>query len=168
MSVKMILATGINGELGYSDGRLAFSCKEDMRYFKEQTLNHNVVVGRKTFDSIGLKNGLPNRNNYVVTRSPDSTRKALVGQYTLESMKDLINIFESMGYKDTFIIGGKEIYTQMVDMVDQIHHTVIRESNPEADIVMDMSFLQEGDWVLDSAKELSDNATVFIWKRKEF
>ena len=168
MTIKMILATGINGELGYSDGRLAFNCKEDMQYFKSQTLKHNVVMGRKTFDSIGLKNGLPDRLNHTVTRTPDSTRKAACGEYTMESMRDLINIFEGLGHKDTFIIGGKEIYTQMLDMVNEIHHTIIRDTNPEAGITMDMSFLHNREWVLVSAKELCDNATVFVYKRKSF
>lgn len=165
MSIKMILATGVNGELGHSDGRLPFSCPEDMAYFKRKTLNHNVVMGRKTFESLGMEGGLPNRVNNIITTKPDNTRKSGCGEYELPVMRDLIGIFESMGYKDTWIIGGKSIYLQMLDMVDEIHHTIVRDADEDADVTMKMTFLLAGGWQQVSAMELSPNATVFVWKR---
>ena len=166
MTIKMILSTGINGEIGFSDGRLAFKQPEDMQYFKEQTLGHNVVMGMKTKISLPFDWGLPSRNNYVITRTPTPYLGGLNYHETrLEHLLNILPLFEKLGCKDTWVIGGKEIYTQMLDLVDEIHYTVIRDSNPQADVVMNMDFLYEGKWLLTSAKELCDNATVFVYKR---
>lgn len=167
MSVKMILCTGLLGELGYSDGRLAFHCKEDMQYFRKQTLNQNVVMGRKTFDSIGLKNGLPDRVNYVVTRTPDIPSNLAYEECTMEGMRNRIKVFEGGMCKDTWVIGGKEIYTQMLDIVTEVHHTTIQDTNHDAAIFLDMSFLYEGEWCKASTKWLvEDSVSVSVWKRK--
>lgn len=167
MTVKMIIATGINGEIGYSDGRLAFECPEDMKYFREQTTGHNVVMGKNTWNSLPFKNGLPDRVNHVVTRNPD-TLPLGIGAGDVEMYRNLIPLFEHIGNKDTWIIGGAQIYSEFLDMVDEIHHSVIAGTNEEADVFFDMHFLcKDNDWSLEEIKDLSEDVTVYVWKRKE-
>lgn len=165
MTIKMIICTGLNGEIGYSDGRLAFDCPEDMKYFKEQTTGHNVVMGRKTFESLPFKNGLPDRINHIVTSDPSGIPLGL-STGDVETMKGVLPIYNSLGGKDTWIIGGASIYEQFLDMVEEIHYTTILKSNAEADVRFDMQFLSNGKWKNVSNKVLSKDATVTVWKRK--
>ena len=165
MTIKMIICTGLNGEIGYSDGRLAFDCPEDMKYFKEQTTGHNVVMGRKTFESLPFKNGLPDRINHIITSDP---RKIPLGLSAgdVETMKGVLPIYNSLGGKDTWIIGGASIYGQFLDMVNEIHYTTVFKRNVEADVRFDMQFLSNGKWKNVSNKVLSKDAIVTVWKRK--
>lgn len=164
MTIKMIICTGLNGEIGYSDGRLAFDCPEDMKYFKEQTTGHNVVMGRKTFESLPFKYGLPDRINHIITSDP---RKIPLGLSAcdVETMKGVLPIYNSLGGKDTWIIGGASIYEQFLDMVDEIHYTTILKSNAEADIKFNMK-LDTKVWKNTSHRLLSKDAIITVWKRK--
>ena len=61
MTIKMIIATDCIFGIG-KDNKLPWDCPEDLKYFKEQTLNDCVVMGRKTYESLPFENGLPNNN----------------------------------------------------------------------------------------------------------
>ena len=71
--ISLIAAIGKNNELG-QDGKLIFHIKEDMQFFRETTTGHPVLMGRKTYESIGCP--LPNRTNFVITRHPNYCQKA--------------------------------------------------------------------------------------------
>ena len=161
MTIKMIICTGLNGEIGYSNDRLAFDCPEDMKYFKEQTTGHNVVMGSKTFESLPFKNGLPDRINHIVTSDP---RKIPLGLSAgdSETMKKVLPIYDSIEGKDTWIIGGASIYEQFLDLVEEVHYTLITEVNDKADIKFDTSFLFNDEWKLTESLGLSDRAGVTV------
>lgn len=165
MTVKMILCSGLNGEIGYSDGRLAFNCPEDMKYFRKQTLNEIVIIGRKTFDSIGIKTGLPHRINHIVTNSSPKNFTLGLSTGNVATTRSLIPLMEEKMNNTIWIIGGASIYEQFLDMVDEIHQTVIQETNSEADVFFDTSFLDNGEWSLTSSFSLSERALVNVWKR---
>ena len=125
MSLSIIAAIGENNELG-KDNDLIWRFKGDMKFFKATTLNHKVVMGRKTFESLpGL---LPNRDHIVLTRSdlviPDVEVYKNVKEF-LEAYKD----FD----EEIFNIGGASIYSQLLDYADKLYLTEIEDSK-EADV----------------------------------
>lgn len=121
MKLSIIACVGKNLELGKGND-LVFHIKDDMKYFKEVTLNHVVVMGRKTFES--LPSPLKDRKNVVITRSdvklPDGVLKYSSIEEFLDSYKD---------YKDEiFIIGGASIYRQFIDLCDKLYLTEVDKS----------------------------------------
>jgi dihydrofolate reductase len=118
--INIIVATDMNGGIG-KDNKLLCRLKDDMKHFKEVTEGHIVVMGRKTFMSIGNK--LPNRTNIILTRGKTSS----IGEELL-----LINNIEevlkyNMMYPSVpiFIIGGAEIYKQFLPYASRIYLTRI-------------------------------------------
>lgn len=102
--ITLIVAMDPHNGIGL-DGKLPWHIKDDLKLFKEKTLNHKVVMGRKTFESIGRP--LPNRENYIVTRN---------NQMSIKENLMIINDFEDflknneMTDEEIFVIGGAEIY----------------------------------------------------------
>ena len=146
--MKMILCTDLNGNIGYQN-KLLFDIPEDMKYFKEKTSGEGnvVVMGRKTFDSLPFKDGLPNRfRNFVITNQKrDDTRNVSYIKctdidtviYGIDYVADVFNV-------DVWVIGGATIYEQLIDYVDEIHWTVVQEVSDKADTKVDINSLFEG------------------------
>jgi len=114
--VSMIAAVGRNRELGLGNG-LLWHIPEDLKRFKALTLGHPVIMGRKTFESIGKP--LPGRTNLVVSRSALSLEDALAQAKKLDK-------------EEVFIIGGVQIYEQALPYADRLYLTLI-EDTKEAD-----------------------------------
>ena len=102
MSIKIISALSSNRVIGY-DGKIPWFIKGELKRFKELTLNHNVVMGRKTFDSIGKP--LPNRINIVMTRDSNFMHE---GIEVVSNMDDALNFVKKS--EEVFVIGGSAIY----------------------------------------------------------
>lgn len=102
------------------------SLPADLRHFKETTLGGAIIMGRKTFDSIGRV--LPGRQNIVVSRNPDLQ---IAGARVVASLKAAYSAVE-VG-REAFIIGGAQIYTQAMDSVDQIYATEVDAEFSQAD-----------------------------------
>ncbi len=159
---KLILATGINGELG-KDNQLLFHIPEDLKHFKKLTENQVVVMGRKTYDSLPFKYGLPNRHNYVLSRSSVGCKFNKV--MTIYNKDDLDQVALE---RDVWVIGGAEVYKLYLDKVDEVYHTLVDAEYPEADTVMDMSFLEdETIWEKVSTKCLTSEAKVMHYVRRK-
>ena len=126
MKVSLIVAVSKNGIIG-KDNDLIWHLPKDMKFFKDTTRNHHVLMGRKNFESIPHKfRPLPNRTNIIITRQ---TNYFAQGCITVNSIKDGLAIARKNGEKETFIIGGGEIYKialekKLVDKtyLTQIHH----------------------------------------------
>lgn len=118
--INLIAAVGRNYELGLSN-RLIWNIPEDLKYFKEMTTGKTVVMGRKTFESIGK--ALPNRNNIVLTRKDIK----IDGVNIVNNYEEVLNTNE-----ETFIIGGESIYKLFLPFADNIYLTEIDQSS-EAD-----------------------------------
>lgn len=172
MTIKMILCTDKNGGLG-KDGNLPWgnNYPEDLQYFKQQTLNSTVVMGRKTWiglQKIGLRKGLPDRKNLVVT----SQDKFLNGNQRKEHYIDF-GVLKSKVlphykfYKDKiWIIGGKSIYEQLFPYVEEIHHSIIIDKEYDCDTFMDVSLWQDNlRWKKVRCEQLSDNVIVNVWRK---
>lgn len=127
MFVYGILACDQFGGIGFN-GKLPWpSLKTDMDRFRKLTSHNYVVMGRKTFDS--LKAPLPNRLNIVVTRTKGLVQADLengVVYCSLESLRDLIFLIRNsheQEEKNMYIIGGKEIYNALSDLIDIMYVT---------------------------------------------
>jgi dihydrofolate reductase len=109
--ISLIVAYDKNRGIG-KDNQLVWRQSADLKRFKEITSGKTVVMGRKTFESIGKP--LPNRNNIVLTK----TRSQIPGVI-------LISDIEQITEEEYFVIGGSEIYKLFIDYVDEIYATLI-------------------------------------------
>jgi dihydrofolate reductase len=124
MGVSLIVAVAENGVIG-KDNDLIWHLPKDMRFFKETTLGHHVIMGRKNFESIPHKyRPLPNRTNIVITRQ--SGYKA-EGSIVVNSVEAALDIAKNNGDTEPFIIGGGQIYKLALEanLVDKIYLTKI-------------------------------------------
>jgi dihydrofolate reductase len=122
MSINLIAAIGLNRELGYKN-QLLCHLPNDLKHFKELTTGQFVVMGRKTYESIG--HSLPNRQNIIVTRN--NKYKEPLGTYVYNSLEDVIHEYQSYNenQNELFICGGAEIYKQSLKYANRIFLTVI-------------------------------------------
>jgi len=127
MKISLIVAVSKNGVIG-KDNNLIWHFPKDMKFFKDKTLNHHVIMGRKNFESIPHKfRPLPNRINIIITRQSDY---AAEGCIIVNSLENAIEVARQNGEKETFIIGGGEIYKLALkkNLVDRIYLTQIHHS----------------------------------------
>lgn len=137
MKTKMILAVDRANAIGWSDGRLPWKISADMKRFKALTTDHDIIMGRKTFESFGRETGLPNRFNIVVTSSFDKTYHSDVC-VVLDFENIVRALQEEENHKDDlWIIGGASIYDQAIDLqlVDEIYLTIV-DTNSGADVTL--------------------------------
>ncbi len=114
-----VVAVAENGVIG-KDNKLPWHFSSDLKFFKSLTTGHTVVMGRKTFDSIGK--ALPNRENIVVSRGAHAP---VPGVTFVTSVEEALQKAQK---GDTFIIGGAEIFRQTHEAVDGVYLTRIHAS----------------------------------------
>ena len=122
-------------EKGYAIGKnggIPWSCPQDMKWFKDTTIGHAVIMGRKTFDS--LKKPLKDRINIVIT-SKDIVTNSEEKVYAVKSVEEAISLAKSLTMNDIFIIGGASIYKYALehDLVDKIYIDYLSEFVEDAD-----------------------------------
>lgn len=146
--INLIAAASKNGVIG-KDGQLPWDIPEDLKFFKEKTKSCNIIMGRKTYESIGKP--LPKRVNIVVTRQNDLFYEGVV---VVNSMEDAIKKCERN--KNTFIIGGEQIYKAFMPMAQKIYLTQIEE-----EIEGDTYFpeIDENEWNKNKIKEIDHKGT---------
>ena len=117
--LTIIAAVSINNVIG-NNNKLIWKLSNDLKRFKNLTTNHSVIMGRKTFET--LPNPLPDRDNIVITRDTNYSKPNI---QVCSSIEDAINLTKT----DTqpFIIGGGEIYSQTINIVDKIELTRVHE-----------------------------------------
>ncbi len=130
MRLALIVAQGLNRVIG-NDNKLPWYLPEDLRYFKEVTMGKPIIMGRKTFESIGKP--LPGRLNIVITRDSNWSAE---GVKVVSGLGDAIEVGEGQalidGVEEAVIIGGAQIYAQSLSIVDRLYLTQV-EAEPEGD-----------------------------------
>ena len=117
MKISLIAAFAEEGVIG-KDGKIPWTLKEDLKHFRNKTEGCSVVMGRKTYESIGRP--LPNRLNIVMTRNP----KRQEGIKEVSNTKDALKVASS--YSDEiFIIGGEKIYKEFLPLATKMYLTKI-------------------------------------------
>ncbi len=132
MRISLIVAMAENRVIGQGGG-LPWHIPGDLAYFKEQTMGKPIVMGRKTWDSLGRP--LPGRANIVITR--DAAFQA-AGAHVAHSLDQALDLARGMVADDAevMIIGGAEIYRQALPRADRIYLTEVHLS-PDGDAVLD-------------------------------
>lgn len=122
MRLSLVVAVAKNGVIG-RDGGLAWKISDDLKRFKELTTGHPVIMGRKTFDSIGRP--LPKRVNIVVSRTIDDRESVIVARSVEQAIEAATDAAKRMGVDEIFVIGGADLYAKTLPLADRIHMTEV-------------------------------------------
>ena len=119
MIISLLVAMDEKRGIG-KDGKLPWRLSSDLKRFRELTMGHHIIVGRKTFESIGKP--LPGRRTIVVTRNPNYT---VEGCLVAGSVESALKLAKERGESEAFIIGGADIYAQALEVADRIYLTEV-------------------------------------------
>lgn len=129
--IAIVAALAENGVIG-SDGGLPWRLSSDLKRFKALTIGKPVVMGRKTFESIGRP--LPDRDNIVITRNAEFAAEGALAASTLEDALVLANeAARRSGADEIAVIGGAEIYRQTLPLASRLYLTFVQAA-PEGDV----------------------------------
>jgi dihydrofolate reductase len=152
MTITVLAAVGANLVIG-RDGNMPWHLPEDLAHFKATTMGHTMVMGRKTYDTIGR--ALPGRRTIVITRQ--------LGWHapSVEVAHSLPEALALAGPADVFVVGGSDVYRQAIPFADQMLLTEIDQS-PEGDAFFP-AFSTE-DW-LETSRETHDGFAFVTYER---
>lgn len=139
MKITLIAACGDRGELGFN-GKMPWHIPEDLRHFRKTTEGKAVIMGRKTYESIGKP--LPNRLNIILTRDEQFQLDGCLVAHTAEEALMYASVY---GHREVFIAGGGEVYKQFIDMADEILLTAV-DGTYEADAFFPIEELLKEEW----------------------
>ncbi|MDB5007073.1 MAG: dihydrofolate reductase [Mucilaginibacter sp.] len=118
MTITIVVAISENHAIG-KDNKLLWHLPGDLKHFKEITTGHTIIMGRKTYESVGRP--LPNRRNVIVTRQTI----AIEGCEVVHSIEDALLL--CAGELEVFIVGGAEIYKQAMKLTNRIYLTIVHK-----------------------------------------
>lgn len=153
MIISLVAAASDNNVIG-KNGQLPWKMPADMKFFKDLTVGHVVIMGRKTYESMGKP--LPDRKNIVITRNKFFKAKDAI---VLSSLTEAFDMFTDE--KEVFVIGGAQIYSQALQKAHKIYLTRIH-----CVVEGDAHFVQpsEKEWVETSQKSHSaDNKNPYSY-----
>lgn len=154
MTVTLVAAVARNGVIG-ADGGIPWHLPGEQRRFKELTVGHVLVMGRKTFESIGRP--LPERTTVVVTRQPSWTHD---GVLTAAGVPEAIALAETID-EAVFVVGGAGVYAEALPLADRLELTHV-DAEPEGDV-----WFPEVDWSewRETAREPREGWTAVTYER---
>ncbi|QGH34734.1 dihydrofolate reductase [Gracilibacillus salitolerans] len=119
--ISLLFAMGKNRVIG-KDNTLPWHLPNDLKFFKELTTSHAIIMGRKTFES--MNGPLPNRDNIVLTTNKEFEHEQCKVIHSVDAIKEMD---KANPEKEWFVIGGEEIFKQVLDFADRIYMTYIDE-----------------------------------------
>ena len=162
MIISLVVAAASNNAIG-KDGKMPWHLPNDMKHFKNVTWGMPIVMGRKTFDSLGK--ALPGRKNIVITRQQGWKADNTV---VVKNIEDALFVAKETDAKEVMVIGGGEIYKALFDKAHRIYLTRV-EAEPDGDTFFPV--LTEGQWHLVSQKnheadeKNAYNYSFQVWER---
>lgn len=141
MFLSIIVAMSKNRVIG-NKGKIPWYLPEDLKRFKQITMGHPIIMGRKTFESIGKP--LAGRNNIVITRKRNFSAEGIV---TVGSLEEALK--KAGEANEAFVIGGAQIYRLALPLADKIYLTLIDQDLegdtffPEVDLKKDFKVIEE-------------------------
>lgn len=135
--LSVVVAVARDNAIG-RNGDLLCHLPADLRHFKNLTSGHTVVMGRRTFDSLP-KGALPNRRNIVITRNPAFSAPGTETAASIEALPGMIAPDETV-----FVLGGEQIYRQLLPLATELCLTRIEASFPDADTFFPV--FDENEW----------------------
>ncbi len=154
---SIIVAMAKNGCIG-KNNNLPWRLPADLKFFKKTTLGHPILMGRKTFESIGSK-PLPGRKNIVITTQKDFTAEGV------EVFHNLEDAFQAT-FEDLFIIGGANIYSQTLQQADYLYITKVH-TDVDGDAyfpkinIQDWKLIQEETYLADEKNQFDMTFQLF-------
>ncbi|KQT25695.1 dihydrofolate reductase [Chryseobacterium sp. Leaf405] len=115
----IVVAMGEKNEIGF-ENQLLWHLPKDLKHFKDLTSGHPIIMGRKTYESIGK--ALPNRTNIVVSKKKNWFEEGIL---IVGSIKEAIKFAKKID-EQVFVIGGGNIYAQTIDIVDKLEVTLVK------------------------------------------
>ena len=160
--VSLVVAVSENNVIG-KNNQLLWNLPNDMKFFKNTTWGMPVIMGRKTFESLGKP--LPGRTNIVITRKPEWEAH---GTITVASLDEAIHAAEQTDAKEVFVIGGGQIYEQSMPIANRIYYTRVHTNVdgdtffPEIDpvqfrLVSELPFTKDARHAFDYTFEIWDH-----------
>ena len=123
MIVSAIVAVGRNNVIG-KDNEIPWYLPADLKYFKRRTLNHHIIMGRKSFESIGRP--LPGRTNIVISRDPTRPVAGARLVFSLaQALQQAREVAAADGVDEVMVIGGAEVYAQVLPLADRLYLTEV-------------------------------------------
>ncbi len=157
MLISLVAAVGERLELGYS-GNLLWNLPADMAHFKKITLGHMVLMGRKTYLSIPARfRPLPGRTNIILTRQTENLES---GPIPCNSIASALDYARNHGETELMVIGGGQIYQELIGLADRMYITHVRESFPLADTFFP-SWIDENWTAVKTGEHLPDENHAF-------
>jgi len=163
MNITLVVAASENNAIGLNN-QLLWHLPKDMRFFKNTTWGMPILMGRKTFESMGSK-PLNGRLNIIITRNKNWTSEGVTVVHTME---EAIGLADKFSYKELLVIGGGEIYEMALPMAQKIWLTRVHTT-----IEGDVYFPQlNAEWeMVSSTQNAADEKHIFsfdfeCWKRK--
>ncbi len=153
MIVNLIVAIDEKNGIG-KDNKLPWHLPADLKHFKTLTTGHSILMGRKTFDSIGK--ALPNRRNIVISRQQDLI---VEGAEVVQSLQDAFKL--CVDEKEVFVIGGAQIFEQSLPFADILYLTVIHH-NFDADTFFPE--IEKNTWIKESSiRHEADDKNIYSY-----
>jgi dihydrofolate reductase len=141
MRISIIAAVAENGVIGRG-GDLPWRLSNDLRRFKQLTMGHTVIMGRRTWESVGR--ALPGRRMCVVSRQP-TYRVDCPEVEVAASLEDALQRTATRGEVEAFIIGGAELYKSALPLADRLYLTIVK-ANVEGDTFFPVQSFDDFDW----------------------
>lgn len=154
--MKLIVAVSENWGIG-KDGNLLFNIPKDMKFFRETTTGKVVILGRKNLESFPGAKPLKNRTNIILTRNKDFECE---GAVVCTSIDEVL----SLGYdeEEMFVIGGEEIYKQMLEFCDTCFVTKVKKTVPADKFMVNLD--ESDEWELfEMSEEIEDNGHIITF-----
>jgi dihydrofolate reductase len=159
LRIVIIVAIAKNGVIGKANGEMPWHVKEDFQHFKKTTMGFPIIMGRKSFESLGKP--LPGRENIIVTRNTN-LKYDFDGIKIFYSLQDAVDYSRSLNKEKIFITGGGEIYNQSISFADEM---II--SHMKFDVVGEVKFpdFNVDDWKIISREEKEEFEIVTYLRR---
>jgi dihydrofolate reductase len=165
MTLSLIVAMTEQRVIGRNNA-LPWHLSEDLKRFKQITMGHPIIMGRKTFESIGRP--LPGRQNIVLTRE----KREIPGVTVVSTLDDALRA-AGANQGEVFVVGGAEVFKMALPMADKIHLTLIRETIagdvlfPEVDWDRDFEIVERSDHVRAEPPPLSYSFLTAVRRKEE-
>jgi dihydrofolate reductase len=159
LRIIIIVAVATNRVIGRANGEMPWHVKEDFQHFKKTTMNYPIIMGRKSFESLGKP--LKGRENIVVTRNADLNYD-FDGVKIVHSLDEAIAHCKLLNKEKIFITGGGEIYKQSISIADEM---IISHMKFEAEGEVKFPEIDMNEWYIDS-RDNRDQFEIVTYKRK--
>lgn len=167
--MNIILAADQNWGIG-RDNDLLIHLPGDLKYFKERTSGKTVVMGRKTLESLPGSKPLPNRRNIILTRNKDFQVEGAEVVNSIDELMELTKTFKTgeSNTDDVFIIGGADIYKQMIPYCDKFYITKIYAELPADRYFVDLDEFEdlEVTWSAPAEEYNGTKYQFFLYERR--